>query len=563
MVRFLSAVGREVRGMHEAAYLLAGFGFLSQILALLRDRILAANFGASHTLDIYYAAFRIPDFLFVTIASLLSLYALLPILSKLELEQEGRMVSFLRDVLLIFFVAMGLVSAAVFFFVPALIAWLAPGLSADPASHEQLILLIRILLLQPILLGASNTLAALTQLRHRFVLYSISPLLYNVGIIFGALFLYPHIGLAGLGWGVVLGAFMHMALQVPFFMSEKTAPRVPVREMLKNVGSVLMLSVPRTLALSAGQISLLVIISIASLMTPGSIAVFTFAFNLQAVPLTIIGVSYSVAAFPTLTRLFAAGKREEFVSHIEAALRHMLFWSIPAMVFVIVLRAQLVRVILGAGAFDWSATRLTAAALALFVISLAAQNISLLIARTYYAAGNTKKPLYWGIIEVTVSVGSALGFVALFHSSPFMQNFVESLLRVSGIAGTTILMLALGYTCGSIVKFAVSYQFFMRDFAIPRSGLLRLSFQSFSAAILGGAVSYIILGLTGAAGTVNTTLGLVLQGLLAGFSGLAVTIFVLWLLKNQELKEAFGAFTRYFKDTPPVALEPSDVSASH
>src|SRR5450432_2435220 len=100
MVRFLSAVGREVRGTHEAAYLLAGFALLSQILALLRDRILAAQFGAGHTLDLYYAAFRIPDFLFATVASLLSLYALLPILSRLEMQEEGLMVSFLRDVLL-------------------------------------------------------------------------------------------------------------------------------------------------------------------------------------------------------------------------------------------------------------------------------------------------------------------------------------------------------------------------------------------------------------------------------------------------------------------------------
>src|SRR5665647_74657 len=101
MVRFLSAVGREVRGMHEAAYLLAGFGLLSQLLALLRDRILAANFGASHTLDIYYAAFRIPDLIFATVASLLSLYALLPVLSKLAEQEEGLVVSFLRDVLLV------------------------------------------------------------------------------------------------------------------------------------------------------------------------------------------------------------------------------------------------------------------------------------------------------------------------------------------------------------------------------------------------------------------------------------------------------------------------------
>ena len=110
MVRFFSAMRREVRGMHEAAYLLAGFALASQLLALVRDRILAANFGAGHVLDIYYAGFRIPDFLFATVASLLSLYALLPVLSRLEEEGQGFAISFLRDTLLVFFVLMAAVA---------------------------------------------------------------------------------------------------------------------------------------------------------------------------------------------------------------------------------------------------------------------------------------------------------------------------------------------------------------------------------------------------------------------------------------------------------------------
>ena len=560
-VRFLSAVGRETRGMHEAAYLLAGFGLLSQVLALLRDRILAAHFGAGHTLDLYYAAFRVPDFLFATVASLLSLYALLPILSRLEQQNEGYLIAFLRDTLWVFFAGMAAISAVIFLFVPELVGFVAPGIAADPVSRAQLIVLIRILLLQPIFLGGSNTLAALTQLRHRFILYSISPLLYNIGIIIGAVFFYPRIGIAGLGWGVVLGAFMHMMLQVPFFFSEKRTTRMPFALMLKSFWEVLALSVPRTLALAAGQISLLAIVSIASLLSAGSIAVFTFGFNLQAVPLTIIGVSYSVAAFPTLARLFAAGKKAEFTSYIEAALRHIIFWSVPATIFVIVLRAQLVRVILGAGAFNWSDTRLVAAALSLFILSLAAQSISLLIARAYYAAGNTRKPLYYGVVDVAVSVGSAIGFVALFHSSPFTRDLIESLLRVSDIPGTTVLMLALGYACGSIAECAVSFVFFCKDFDLSAKRLVNLIFQTFSAAIIGASVSYIILSATGIAGTINTTTLLVLQGLLSGLSGLLVTIFVLWLLGNPELKEAISAFTRYFKDTPPVALEPSDISS--
>ncbi|MDO8548345.1 MAG: lipid II flippase MurJ, partial [bacterium] len=534
MVRFFSAMRLEMRGMHEVAYLLAGFALLSQLLALLRDRILAAHFGAGHILDLYYAGFRIPDLLFATVASLLSLYALLPVLSRLEEEGEGLAVSFLRDALLVFFIGMAVVAAVVWFFVPQLVALTAPGLASDPSSHADLIRLVRILLLQPILLGASNTLAALTQLRHRFVLYSVSPLLYNLGIIFGVMVLYPRVGIAGLGWGVVLGALMHVLVQVPFFLSEKSPVRMPFKFALARVKEVLTLSVPRTLALSAGQISLLAIIAIASLLAPGSIAVFTFAFNLQAVPLTIIGVSYSVAAFPTLARLYAQGRQVEFASHIEAALRHMLFWAIPATVFIIVLRAQLVRVILGAGAFDWTATRLTAAALALFVISLAAQSVSLLVARAYYAAGNTKKPLYFGAINVVVSVGSALLLVVFFHQSAFLRAFIESILRVADIPGTSVLMLALGYALGSIVGFAASFSFFVKDFGLAGRRLLNLGFQSFSASVIGAAFTYGILYFTGVAGTINTTLGLVVQGVGAGLSGLIVTGIMLWLLKNEE-----------------------------
>ena len=503
--------------MHEAAYLLAAFALGSQMLALVRDHLLAKQFGASHTLDVYYAAFRIPDFLFATIASLLSLYALLPVLTKLEQVSEGRMVVFLRQILLLFFVGMGSISLIVFFFVPEIVHLIAPKLES-----AELVLLVRILLLQPIFLGASNILASLTQLRRRFFLYSISPLLYNVGIIFGILALYPNMGVVGLGWGVVLGAFLHVCVQLPFFLHEKVDKALPNRELMYEFFSVLALSVPRTLALAAGQISLFALVGIASYLSSGSITIFMFAYNLQAVPLTIIGVSYSVAAFPTLARLHASGNLEEFNRYITTAIRHIFFWSIPATVFIIVLRAQLVRVILGAGAFDWGATRLTAAALALFILSLAAQSISLLIARGYYAAGNTRKPLYYGILDVVVSVVSAGVCLTIFKTNPFIQNFVEALLRVSDVPGTIVLMLSLGYALGSIVEFIVAYYFFVKDFNLSNIRLGTLIFQSFSASIIGGAATYVVLAVTGTAGEINTTFWLMIQGAGAGLFGLAI-----------------------------------------
>lgn len=554
--RFLS---REVRGMHQAAYLLAAFALASQVLALVRDRLLASAFGAGHTLDIYYAAFRVPDFLFATVASLMSLYALLPILSRLRTEGDAIMVSFLRSMLVAFFGVMAMVGMIAYILAPVLAPLVAPGIAADAASRAELVSLMRILLLQPILLGASNTIAALTQLRHRFILYSISPLLYNLGIIFGAVVLYPRFGIEGLGWGVVLGAFMHLLAQIPFFFEEKSAGALPLQRVVSGVREVLALSIPRTLALSSTQVSLLAITAMASYLAPGSIAVFSFAFNLQAVPLTIIGVSYSVAAFPTLAHLFAEGKKDEFVSYIEAALRHIIFWSVPAMVLMIVLRAQIVRVILGAGAFGWGATRLTAAALALFIISLTAQSITLLMARTYYATGNTIKPLYFGIADIAVSIMSAGALAFLFTHNATFHAFIESLMRVESVSGTTILMLALGFACGAIVKFVIGYSSFMRDFGIAPHRIARLASQSFGASIIGGAAAYQILAFSGYIVESRTLVGVFAQGLAAGLVGIAVTILILKLLKNEELDETLLALKQRFIRKGP-ALEPSNTA---
>jgi len=557
--RTLRFISSETRGMHQAAYILAAFSLASQLLGLLRDRLLASAFGAGHTLDLYYAAFRVPDLIFATIASLFSLYALLPVLSRFESEREGLMVRFLRDILGVFFLGMTLVAAVAFVCAPLIAPLIAPGLS-DVASRADLILLIRILLLQPIFLGASNTVAALTQLRHRFILYSISPLLYNLGIIFGAIVLYPYFGIQGLGWGVVLGALLHMAVQLPYFLQEKPATGLSFPRVFAGVREVLMLSVPRTLALASTQISLLALVAIASLLAPGSIAVFMFAYNLQSVPLTIIGVSYAVAAFPTLARLHARGARDEFIRYVESALRHVIFWSIPATVFVIVLRAQIVRVILGAGQFNWDATRLTAAALALFTLSLCAQSLTLIIARAYYAVGNTRKPFYFGCADIAISILSALALVVVFKGDPFFQEFVESLLRVQDVPGSTVLMLSFGYALGSIAEFLVSYFYFMRDFGLSHASLRRLTFESFAASVIGGACAYGILLIFGSNAQINTTLSLVVESVLAGATGLLVAGGILWVLKNREFSEAVATLRRRFASAPQVAVEPSDIS---
>ena len=562
--RVFGFLTQEIRGLHEAAYLLALLAFLSQLLALVRDRLLAAEFGAGHTLDVYYTAFRVPDFLFVTVASLLSLYALMPVLSRLEAESPEKMMAFLRQSLLGFFTVMAVIAAVAAIFAPEIMRLIAPGFAPGTPEAGQLILLTRIILLQPIFLGASNIISNLTQMRDRFLLYAVSPLLYNLGIIAGIVFFYPVLGIAGLGWGVVLGATMHFLIQVPFFAAQPAGAFLPRREALRHLKEVLVLSVPRTLALASTQLSLLVLIALASFLAAGSISVFMFAYNLQAVPVAIIGISYSVAAFPTLAKLYADGAFGKLAAHAENALRHLLFWSIPVMVLTIVLRAQIVRVILGAGAFNWDATRLTAAALALLVLSLAAQNATLLISRTYYAAGKSKLPFFWGLIDVSVSVGSALALLALFHISPAFRSFIETILRVNGLIGTSVLMLALGLALGSVAEAIAAYRAFVRDFAVETAPLSRLLWQSVGASLVGGVAAYSALGMVGALTPLSTTLVIILQGAAGGAAGLAATTLVLYFLHNTELKEIVASLRRRLAPVPaaePLMLEVTDIES--
>jgi peptidoglycan biosynthesis protein MviN/MurJ (putative lipid II flippase) len=219
-----------------------------------------------------------------------------------------------------------------------------------------------------------------------------------------------------------------------------------------------------------------------------------------------------------------------------------------------------VRVILGAGAFDWSATRLTAAALALFILSLLAQSVSLLIARAYYAAGNTLKPLVLAIIEVAVSVTVAFALVIAFNEYPILRSFIESLLRVEEVPGTVVLMLALALTLGSLVRFAAGLIWLAKDFTIPLAPMGRLAFESLSAAIIGGAFAYGTLQFFDPLLDTTTVLGIVTQGVAAGLAGLMVAGAVLYLLGSKELAEILGAAKQKLTRTEAVAVEPSDVA---
>jgi len=555
--KVLNILSREFSGLHQAAFLLGSFALLSQVLALVRDRIFAHSFGASTTLDIYYAAFRIPDLVFAGVASLVSVTVLIPFLvKKIEGDGEGAQ-KFLSDVFTSFLSFITVVSVVLFFFIPWLSGALFPGFSLEEQSS--LVALTRVLLLSPIILGLSNLFGSVTQTFRRFFVYALSPVFYNIGIILGIIFLYPTFGILGLGYGVVLGALLHLLIQLPFVVQQNLLPKFSLSVDMEVIKRVATLSLPRTIGLSANHVALLMLVSFASLMNEGSIAIFNLSFNLQSVPLSIIGVSYSVAAFPTLARLFSGNEMEKFMKNIITAMRHILFWSIPILALFIVLRAQIVRTILGSGEFGWSDTMLTAAALALFAISLVAQALVLLLVRGYYAAGNTKKPLFVNVLSSIGILVFAYVLVRFFEYSAFFKDFVEILLRVEGLEGTVVLMLPLAYSIGMFINAGLLLFLFKKDFGkLPAP--VELTFRhSFYGAVTMGFVAYQFLQVFDDVFDLNTFWGIFSQGFFSGILGIIAGVIMLRILGNKEVVEITRALHTMFWKSRPVAPETEEL----
>ena len=565
MVRtFLGFLYKETNTLNQAALLLGLFAFLSQVLAFLRDRLLAHIFGASTELDIYYAAFRIPDFLFVTVASVVSLSVLIPFIIEKEAESHAALRDFVNNIFSFFSLLIILVSGLAFFLIPAISGVLFKGFL--PPALAEVVFISRILLLSPILLGFSNLFGSLTQAYNRFTIYALAPLLYNAGIIIGIIFLATRLGIMGVAIGVVLGASLHVLVQVPFVLKADLFPRLRLgfggQARLFDwsiVRQVMRVSLPRTLTLSMSSIAMIFLISLASLIATGSISVLSFSWNLQSVPLSIIGISYSLAAFPTLSRRFKENNLEAFRQQMATTARFIIFWSLPTTALFIVLRAQIVRVILGSGLFGWDDTRLTAASLALFVLSSMFQCLLLLFMRGFYSAGFTKKPFFINLVSTLVMVVGTWGLVKIFYFSEEFRYFVSALLKVEDLSGTAVLMLPLGFSIASIINGLIYWVAFEREFRGFSRGVVRTFFDGLGASVIMGATAYIGLSIFAPLLDTSTLVGIFLQGLGAGLIAILAGIVILFLLKSRELSLIWGVVRGKFWKAKVIATDPEIV----
>jgi len=400
----------------SAAGLITIAGLASRILGLFRDRLLASTFGAGDTLDVYYAAFRIPDLIYnILILGALSA-AFIPVFTSLISNEKEKEAWKLAGGIMNLAVGLIIIFSIVFcIFSPFLMRIITPGFS--PEKMEKVVLFTRIMFLSPLFLGISGIFGGILTSYKRFFIYSLAPIFYNVGIIFGILVFVKIWGPIGLAWGVVLGAFLHMLTQYPSAYQLGFRNSLSLAKHIKNseVRKVFRLMIPRTLGIAVNQVNLFVITIFASFLASGSLAIFNFAQNLQSVPLGIIGVSFAIAVFPTLSALYSKNEKEKFIVNFSETFRQILFFIIPLSAFILLLRAQVVRVVLGAGKFDWEDTVLTFQCLGIFSISLFAQSLVPLLARAFYAMHNTKTPFYIALASEAVNILAVILLIDKYH----------------------------------------------------------------------------------------------------------------------------------------------------
>ncbi|HCJ45473.1 MAG: murein biosynthesis integral membrane protein MurJ [Candidatus Moranbacteria bacterium] len=469
---WMSSPSKTVGG---AALLIALAGLASRLLGFFRDRILASEFGAGDILDSYYAAFRVPDLLYSLIVLGALSAAFIPVFTTFLVEEKKedafKLTSHILYLLLVF---LGGLSLLGIMFAGTITHLLVPGFSPEKITLTTS--LTRVMLLSPLFLSVSAIFGGVLVSFKQFVAYSLAPIVYNIGIICGALFLAPWIGPLGLAWGVVVGSFFHMLIQYPSLRKTGFHFSADIKHVLADasVRQVIRLMIPRTLGLAVSQVSLFAVAFFASLLSAGSLAVFTLANNIQSVPLGLFGIAFSVAIFPAISSLAAKKKDNDFFEILAETSRRILFFVLPLSLFMIIFRAQLVRVILGAGSFDWEDTILTFEVLKFLSISLFAQSLIPLFARAFFALQDTKSPFY----------------IALF-STALQIALIPLLLPIYGVQG-----LAIAFSASSICNLLLLYWLLRKRvsswndhiFFFP---LMKIFFAAFGASMIAQVSKYV------------------------------------------------------------------------
>lgn len=512
----------------SAAFVIMATIIFSQVLGLIRQRLLVSIFGASNILGVYLASTRMPEFLFQLIIAGALTSAFIPVfsdhLSKGREEEAKKIASTLLLLSLIIFSVFSLI---LFIFAYNLSQILAPGFS--PKEIELMTNLTRVIIFGEILYLVGSFLSAISQSYNHFFIPGIAAALYNLGIILGILFLYPFLGIFSAAYGVILGSLIFIIVQLPLMKKLKMSFTFTFSfDYVLNSGvkDIFKLIWPRTLSIAIFQLGTLITVTLVSfLQNPGrNYVIFDYAQTLAFAPVALIGQAIAQAAFPILSK--EKDKLEDFKTTFLTSFSQLFYLILPISALFLVLRIPLVRLIYGASQFDWQATVLTGRTLAYFSISLFAQALVYLVARGFYALHDTKTPLVIGAVTTFLMIIMGSLFIFVYH---FGIESIAFAFSIASILNFIIMFFFLNSKVGgfpkkefflSIAKIVIATFFTAIALYIPIKLLDQLVFDT------------------------TKTINLILLTGISSFAGLSLYLFLTWLFNVKEALHFVFLFKR-------------------
>jgi len=511
MRQYLSKFLNGKNSLSVASLILIITLFLSNILGLIRDHFLTQKIPTD-TLSVYYAAFRIPDLIFnILILGAISA-AFIPVFSSLITQKKNKEAwEVANSVINIAIVGLIISCLILALIMPTIVGYFVPGF--DQEKQNLTIKLARIMLASPIFFGLSYIFGAILNSFKRFAVYSLAPLIYNISIITGTLLFADRFSVTGVALAVVTGAFLHMAIQIPIAI--KMGFRYQTILDYKNalVRKIGVLMVPRAIGLGANQILLVVFTSIASVLGGSAVAVYNLADNIQTMPMVVFGTSFAMAIFPTLSEKASQKNYEQFGYYFNRSLRSILFFMVPIVFGIYLLRMQIVRLILGSGHFGWTQTNDTATTLGIFGLALVFTSIIPLLARSFYALHNTKIPMYATIITVAISV------VIAYVLTP-----------KHGVSG-----LAIAYSIGSFFNALVLYIILRKKVIFDEISLIWYTLKVLVASLIMAIALQESIFLTDLFVDKTHAIGVLVQAVIAIAVACLIYLLLAWLFNLEEM----------------------------
>ncbi|MDD5773035.1 MAG: murein biosynthesis integral membrane protein MurJ [bacterium] len=453
-------LNRETNSISAGGIIFAFSALLSRILGLVRDRLLANQFGAGEVLDVYYASFQIPDFFYnLFILGTLSV-AFIPVFTSYIQNGERQKfseeaLSFANSILNLVFLLMGAGCFILIILAPYILHFIVPGFSGG--KYAETVMMTRVMLFSPFFFSISSVFGSMLTSFRRFIVICIAPILYNAGIIFGVIFLAPIFGVKGLALGVISGAFLHMLVQ--FFATKNLGYRYQKIIDVNSAGikKFTRLFIPRIISMDLSQVSILIANIFGSVLTGGSIAVFNLANNIQSLPLGLFGISLASAAFPHLSEAASDKNFIKFREHLSKTSWKIIFFILSASVILFIFSQPIVRLLLSTGKFSAKEAALTSAVLSCFCLSLFPQGLIPLFLRAFYSLQDTVTPLIINIVSIIIDVLASFLFVRLLGSSGWMNKFIYDYFGIFRTEDIRVLGLALGFSLASWINLLLIY----------------------------------------------------------------------------------------------------------